>query len=202
MKTLLFSIALFLFASAINLFASVSSLSDDKYIITYKFTEKDNPNSKEFKLYRDGNKLKLVKKEKSAGGKDVTTSTYVMLEEKICYEVISSGAIKTGGKHNGVECSYIGMKWGIYISDLDNWQKECNLFSSPLRTESVAGKDCTVHEVTYKDISVDLTLYWFYNNKLMLKKQNPSITLEAISIDENPTFAADEFTVPSDVQWF
>ncbi len=198
-KLIIFFILTLSICSA-ELFSNTSSLSDNKYIITYKFTEKDNPNSKEFKLYCDGNKIKLVKKDKDKNGNEVTTSTYVMIEERISYDVISSSVIKTGGKHMGVECHYIGMKWGVYIMDLDCGDKEWTIFGSELRRETIAGIDCSVREVTLG--AYGGTTYYFYNNNLMLKKQNPAVTMQAISIDENPTFAPDEFVIPSDVQWY
>ena len=96
----------------------------DKYIVEFEYFEKQGENRSTFKLFRNGNKIKVWKKVKDSRNSDVITTMYVYKDEGMSYIITESNGQKIGSKHNGAECSFIGMSWGIYILDLN----DCSFF--------------------------------------------------------------------------
>ena len=175
-------------------FISFKAAAQDKYTIEYQFSEKDGNNQKTFTLSRDGDKIKLKGKDKY--GNMVTM--WAFKNENTIYTLTENKDVKLGTKYNGMDCSYIGMQWGIYILDLNS----CDYLISNASAEGtadIAGKTCTIYNVMKQgDLRTD---YYVYDNKLTLKMSSPATTIVALSFNDSPTFAPDEFTLPTGVDW-
>jgi hypothetical protein len=182
------------FALLLLFFMSLKLMAQDRYIVEYQYSEKDGANKKTFTLYRDGDKIKFKGLDKYGN----TVTMWAFKDEKNIYTLTENSATKIGTKYKGMDCSYIGMQWGVYILDLDN----CDFLlgsSTPQGAESVAGKECSAYNIMQQgDIRTD---YYIYDNKLMLKRTAPTTTIEATSFNDNPTFSADEFTLPAGIEW-
>lgn len=175
-------------------FISLKPAAQDRYTVDYQYSEKDGANKKTFTLYRDGDKIKIKGLDKY--GNSVTM--WAFKNEKNIYTLTENSAAKIGNKYKGIDCSYIGMQWGVYILDLDNCQFVFDNTTAQ-GTIDVAGKNCTIYNIIQQgDIRTD---YYIYDNKLMLKRTTPTTTIEATNFNDNPTFSPDEFTLPSGIQW-
>jgi hypothetical protein len=177
------------------LFLTLFKLSaQDKYKVEYEFFETGGEHRKTFTLSRDGDKIKIKGVDKYGG----TVTMYIYKDERAIYTLTEQRDVKIGTKFNGLDCSYVGMQWGVYILDLDKC--EFVLQSSTLQgTATVAGKECNMYNMmTSGDLRTD---YYFYNNNLMLKRTAPTTTIQALSFDDNPVFAPDEFTKPANILW-
>ncbi len=182
------------FALLLLFFISLKLAAQDRYIIEYQYSEKDGGNRKTFTLSRDGDKIKFKGKDKY--GNMVTM--WAFKNENSIYTLTENDATKIGTKYNGMDCSYLGMQWGVYILDLNN----CDFLISNSTADGsadVAGKTCTIYNIMKQgDLRTD---YYIYDNKLTLKSSSPATTIEALSFNDNPTFAPDEFTLPSGIDW-
>jgi len=171
----------------------------DKYIIEYEYFEKQGENKSTFKLFRYGSKIKVWKKVKDSHNADVITTMYVYKDEGKSYLITESNGQKIGSKHNGAECSFIGMSWGIYILDLS----DCDFFlqnATMAGSENILGKDCTDYNAMQSGNA--RTDYFVYKNNLTLKMTSPNTTIHATSYNDNPVFLPDEFSVPADVTYY
>lgn len=184
--------ALIIILTAVNIITGNIS-AQDIYKITYKFSEKDNTNSKTFTLNRSNNDYLIEGVDKYGNN----VKMYVKKDERKIYTVTSNSAVTIGTRHIGIECSYIGMQWGVYLLDLDKCEFLLQM-ATAAGSSVVAGKDCTIYNVMQQgDLRTD---YYIYNNQISLKMTSPSTTIEAVSFQDNPSFPADEFTLPA-IEW-
>ncbi len=175
-------------------FTCLKLTAQDKYAIDYEYSEKDGQNKKPFTLYRDGDKIKFKGVDKYGS----TVTMYILKNENTIYTVTENKATTIGVKFTGLDCSYVGMQWGVYILDLEKCEFLLNS-STVQGTANVAGKECTIYNIIQSgDARTD---YYIYNNNLMLKRTAPTTTIQATSFNESPTFAADEFKIPSGIEW-
>ncbi len=175
-------------------FTCLKLAAQDKYAIDYEYFEKDGQNKKPFILYRDGDKIKFKGVDKYGS----TVTMFILKNENTIYTVTENTATTIGVKFRGLDCSYVGMQWGVYILDLEKCEFLLNN-STAQGTVNVAGKECTIYNIIQSgDARTD---YYIYNNNLMLKRTTPTTTIQATSFNDNPTFTADEFTVPPGIQW-
>jgi len=173
---------------------TLSTLSQDMYQIEYKFSEKPEANVKSFILSRNGDNIKIKGKSKTGA----TVTMYILKGEGNIYTLTEERDVKIGVKYRGLDCNYVGMQWGVYILDLP----KCEFVTttgSVVGTVTIAGKETTMYNIA-SDGSVKTDIY-IYNNKLMLKRDAPTTIIEALSFNESPIFAADEFTPPAGITW-
>ncbi|MCC6866466.1 MAG: hypothetical protein IT280_09950 [Ignavibacteria bacterium] len=167
--------------------------SQDTYKITYKYSEKEHPNTKNFILEKNGNNYKFIGVD--TYGNDVIM--YINKDERKIYTVTKNGDLTIGTRYNGIDCSYPGMHWGVYLLDLD----KCGYLMQSVTasgSDTIAGKECTIYNAAQQgNLRTD---YYIYNNQISLKMSSPSTTIEAISFDESPVFSSTEFTPPS-IDW-
>lgn len=175
-------------------FISLKLSAQDRYIVDYQYTEKDGANKKAFTLSRDGDKIKIKGKDKYGN----TVTMWAFKDEKNIYTLTENKDVKIGNKYNGMDCSYIGMQWGVYILDLNNCDFLINNSTSQGNAD-ITGKNCTIYNIIQSgDLRTD---YYVYDNKLTLKSSSPSTTIEATNFNDNPVFSTDELTLPAGVEW-
>ncbi len=173
---------------------SLSLFSQDMYQVEYKFSEKPTANVKNFTLSRNGDNIKI----KGVNTNGATVTMWIFKGEGNIYTLTETRDVKIGSKYRGLDCNYIGMQWGVYILDLP----QCEFVTTTgtaQGTATIAGKETTMYNIA-SDGSVRTDI-WIYANKLMLKRDAPTTVIEALSFNDNPTFAADEFTLPAGVTW-
>ncbi len=173
---------------------SLKLFAQDVYQVEYKFSEKPTANVKNFTLSRSGDNIKI----KGTNTNGATVTMWVFKGEGNIYTLTETRDVRIGVKYRGLDCNYIGMQWGVYILDLP----KCEFVTTTgtvVGTVNIAGKETTMYNLA-SDGSVKTDIY-IYDNKLMLKRDAPTTIIEALSFNESPTFAADEFTLPAGITW-
>lgn len=136
----------------------------------------------------------LVKLYRSENGKSFTTLIDYSANR---YYDIAEDKGKTGNKYSSVNYKIITGMWHILFNGLNETVRSWERLPAQ---QMVSGKMCDVYDSGKPSVGNAKMQYFFYGD-IMLKMDKPGHLIEAVSVDESPVFADDEFTVPSDVNW-
>lgn len=183
-------ISLILFALAAAISYSNSQIDPGSIKIEYK-NETLGGNVSTMILYKKDNMIKLYRNE---NGKSFTTLIDYSANR---YYDFAEDKGRTGNKYNSVNYTAITGMWHILFNGLNETVKSWE--RSPVQ-QMAAGKMCDVYDSGKPSEGKAKMQYFFYGN-IMLKMEKLGHIIEAVSVDETPVFAEDEFTVPADVNW-
>jgi hypothetical protein len=170
-----------------------------KVIIDYEFSDKSLVNKMAIKLYKDGDLYKLVRKLSNSPGETGVVTTYIDVTGNSVVTVTEKDGVKKGIKSGwSDDYSALVMQYHVLFRGIPSGKSFKN-FSKSAGSETVSGKECDVYEVGISLLGA-VTKYYMWNS-IMLRSTAPDYSVNATGIDENPLFAADELTVPGDVEW-
>lgn len=136
----------------------------------------------------------MVKFSRSENGK--TFTTLIDYSANKYYDLIEDKGIK-GNKYNSINYTNITGMWHILYNGLNDivrsWDRQ------PAE-QTVAGKMCVVYDSGKPSVGNAKMQYFFYGD-IMLKMDKLGHLIEAVSVDEAPVFAEDEFEIPANVTW-
>lgn len=192
------SLKFILFAVFIN--CAVSVYADPvKVYIEYEHTNKSSANKMIFKLYKDGDKYKLVRKLSDSPAETGIVTTYIDITAGTLISVTEKDGVKKGLKA-GWDDDYSSLV--IQFPVLFKGIPPGKAFKGYKRidgTETVNGKECDIYQGPV-NILMQSTKYYMWDG-IMLKSTSPGSETVSTVINEDPAFTADEFTVPADVQF-
>ena len=147
-------------------------------VFTIMFCKKDN----------------MVKFSRSENGK--TFTTLIDYSANKYYDLIEDKGIK-GNKYNSINYTNITGMWHILYNGLNETVRGWEHLPGQ---QTVAGKMCDVYDSGKPSVGGAKMQYFFYGD-IMLKMDKLGHLIEAVSVDDAPVFADDEFEIPSGVTW-
>lgn len=184
------TIILFLVALLLNTVNIDSQIAPGSIKVEFK-NETLGGNVSTIVLYKKDNLVKLYRNE---NGKSFTT---IIDYSANMYYDIAEDKRKTGNKYSSINYPIISGMWHILFNGLNETVKGWERLPAQ---QTVAGKMCDVYDSGKPSVDGAKMQYFFYGD-IMLKMDKPGHKIEAVSVDEAPVFAGDEFTVPADVNW-
>jgi hypothetical protein len=190
-------------SSKIILFAvffvfAVSAYADPaKVYIEYEHTSSSK--TVKIKLYKDGDKYKLVKPLSDSPGETGIVTTYIDVIGNSVISVTEKDGVKKGIKAGWSDDYFaLVMQYHVLFRGVPEG-KSFKSFTKQAGTETIDAKECEVYQSGITILGAS-TKYYMWEG-IMLKAAAPDYTTNASDIDENPLFNTDEFTMPSDVDW-
>ena len=192
------SLRIILFAYFI--ICAVSVYSDPvKVYIEYEHTNKNSANKMIFKLYKDGDKYKLVRKLSDSPDETGVVTTYIDVTAGTVVSVTEKDGVKKGLKTVWVDdYSLLGIQFPVFFRGIPPGKAYMS-YKKTDATETVNGKVCDIYQGPI-DILMQSSKYYLWD-RIMLKSTAPGYETISTVINEDPVFTADEFTVPADVQF-
>lgn len=165
-----------------------TDLMSNDFIINYDISGKM---SGSMSMYRDGDKIKQIMNMEVMG---VKTSSNIYIMNDVVYTITDVGGTKFGNKINLDEYNKKNRSTGETITDFKDFEKFLS-DKKIIGTEEILGKKCDIYE-TAKGIDVSI-----YDKRYILKIKSPEFTAVATEMDPSPTFSANEFEIPDDVNF-
>jgi len=178
--------------------ASISTFADtSKVYIEYKHSVNSSQNKLNIKLYKDGNKYKLVRKLSDSPTETGIVTAYIDIDAASVITVTEKDGTK-----RGVKAEWDDNYWGLYMEFPVLFRgipdgKGLSKLTKLTETETINGRVCDIYQSAMTILGAS-TKYYMWGG-IMLKSVSPGSSTEAEVVDENPVYAADEFTVPADV---
>jgi hypothetical protein len=182
------------------IFFAVSTYADPvKVYIEYEHTGKNSANKMIFKLYKDGDKYKLVRNLSDSPTETGIVTTYIDVTERSVISVTEKDGIKKGLK-TVWDDDYVllYLQYPVFFRGIPPGKAYMS-YKKVDGIETVNGKVCDIYQGPI-DILQQSSKYYLWD-RIMLKSTAPGYETIATTINEDPAFTADEFTVPSDVQF-
>jgi hypothetical protein len=182
------------------IFFAVSTYADpDKVYIEYEHTGKNSANKMIFKLYKDGDKYKLVRNRSDSQTETGIVTTYIDIANRSVVSVTEKDGIKKGLK-TVWDDDYVTLfiQYPIFFRGIPPGKAYMS-YKKVDGTETVNGKVCDIYQGPI-DILLQSSKYYMWD-RIMLKSTAPGYETIATTINDDPAFTADEFTVPADVQF-
>ena len=194
MKILKISIVILTVFIACNIYADIQ-----KVYIEYEYTDKSTSNKISFKLYKDGDKYKLIRKLSNSPGESGTVTGYIDVQAGTVISVAEKIGVKKGLK-SAWDDDYFAliMEYNILFRGIPKGKSFKN-YTKASGTETVNGRECDIYESGLSFLGAG-TKYYMWND-IMLKAAAPDYTTAATNIDENPVFSESEFIPPADVTY-
>lgn len=170
-----------------------------KVYVEYEHSNKSSANKMIFKLYKDGDKYKLVRKLSDSPTETGIVTTYIDITAGSLISVTEKDGVKKGLKaawdddYSALVIQFPVLFRGIPPGKVFKGYKRID------GTETVSGKECDVYQGPV-NILLQSTKYYMWDG-IMLKSTAPGSETIAAAINEDPGFTADDFTVPADVQF-
>jgi hypothetical protein len=170
-----------------------------KLYIQYENTSTSGANKMNVKLYKEGERYKLVRALSDSPGETGNVTTYIDVAENSVITVTEKNGVKKGTKSAWSD-DYSGLviQYKVLFRGIPKGKSE-KTFTKRTGTESVNGKECDVYESGLSFLGAS-TKYYMWND-VMLKSEAPDNLMSAVTIDEDPVFMSDEFVPPADVDW-
>lgn len=182
----------FLFVCAVNIYSDPV-----KVYIEYEHTSKSSKNKMVFKLYKDGDKYKLVRKLSDSPTETGIVTTYIDIANSSVISVTEKDGVKKGLKSAwDNDYTVLFIQYPVFFRGMPTG-KSSKLYTKLDGTETVNGKECDVYQTPINILGAS-TKYFMWNN-IMLKSAAPDNLTVAATINENPVFSDSEFAVPGDV---
>ena len=182
------------------LFYTISSYADPvKVYIEYEHTNKNSVNKMVFKLYKDGDKYKLVRNLSDSPRETGVVTTYIDVTAGSVVSVTEKNGLKKG--LNTVwsdDYTLLNIQFPVFFRGIPHGKAYMSYKKTDV-TETVNGKECDVYQGPI-DILQQSSKYYLWD-RIMLKSTAPGYETISTLINEDPAFTADEFTVPADVQF-
>ncbi len=192
MKILSKGFLVFIFFISFNIYADAA-----KVYIEYEHTSSSR--TVKIKLYKDGDKYKLVKPLSDSPGETGIVTTYIDVMGNSVITVTEKGGVKKGIKAGWSDDYFaLVMQYHVLFRGVPEG-KSFKSFTKQAGTETISGKECNVYQSGITILGAS-TKYYMWES-IMLKASAPDYTTNATNIDENPVFSVDEFSVPGDVNW-
>lgn len=188
------------FIFILALFISGSIYSDtQKLLIEYEFVPKSG-NKMTIRLYKDGERFKLIRKLSDSPNETGTVTTYIDVAGN---SVIS--VTEKDGKKKALKSAWDDDYTGLVVSNKILFRgipkgKSEKTYTKGAGSHTVNGRDCTTYDSGLSFLGAS-TKYYMWNDDIMLKSEAADNTVTAVTVDEDPIFSADEFTVPADVEY-
>lgn len=182
----------------ILLTVSVNSFADtSKVYIEYRHTDQSTQKNLDLRLFKEGNKYKIVRKLSDSPAETGIVTAYVDIDEGSVVTVTE----KDGSK-KGVKGAWDDNYWGLFMEFPVLFRgipdgKGLSTLTKRAETETINGRVCDIYQSAMTILGAR-TKYYMWGN-IMLKSVSPGSSTEAGLVDENPVFSSDEFTVPPDV---
>lgn len=194
MKSLKYFLLIFVLSFSANLFADTQKL-----VVEYEFVPKLG-NAMTIKLYKDGDRFKLVRKLSDTPGETGTVTTYIDVAGNSVVTVTEKG-----GKKKALKSAWDDDYTGLVVSNKILFRgipkgKSEKLYSKGAGMHRVMERDCSSYDSGISFLGASTT-YYMWNDDIMLKSEAADNTVTAVMVDEDPIFSSDEFTVPADVEW-
>lgn len=170
-----------------------------KVYIEYEHTNKSSANKMIFKLYKDGDKYKLVRKLSDSPTETGIVTTYIDITAGSLISVTEKDGVKKGLKSAwDDDYTVLFIQYPVFFRGMPTG-KSAKMYTRLDGTETVNGKECSVYQTPINILGVS-TKYYMWDG-IMLQSKGPGSETISTNINENPEFSADEFTVPADVQF-
>ena len=179
---------------------TISTIADtSKVYIEYKHSDKSAQNNLALKLYKDGSKYKLTRKLSNSPSETGIVTAYIDIDAGTVISVTE----KDGNK-KGVKAAWDDNYWGLFMEFPVLFRgipegKGLSKLSKLTDTETINGRVCDIYQSAMTILGAS-TKYYMWGN-IMLMSVAPGSSTEPEMVDENPVFAADEFSVPPDVTY-
>lgn len=185
--------------AALLFFSSIIYSDTLKLLIEYENTTVSTAKIMTVKLYKAGDKYKLVRKLSDSPSETGTVTTYVDINENSVITVTEKDGVKKGTKSAwSDDYSALVIQYKVLFRGIPKGKSE-KTFTKRTGSEYVNGKECEVYESGLSFLGAG-TKYYMWND-VMLKSEAPDNVVSIVSMDENPLFSGGEFTVPADVNW-
>lgn len=187
----------FIILLAVLLSAHINA-DTQKLMVEYEYAPKSG-NKMMIKLYKDGERYKLVRKLSDSPTETGIVTTYIDVTGNSVITVTEKD-----GKKKGLKAAWDDDYSGLVILNKILFRgipkgKSEKTYTKRAGTETVNGKECDVYESGLSFLGVAVKYYMW--DGTMLKSEAPDNTVSAVVLDEDPIFAPDEFNVPPDVDW-
>ncbi|NOS83660.1 MAG: hypothetical protein HOP31_00840 [Ignavibacteria bacterium] len=185
---------------AVFVVCAVSVYADPvKVYIEYEHSNKSSTNKMIFKLYKDGDKYKLVRKLSDSPTETGIVTTYIDVTAGTLISVTEKDGIKKGLKSAwDDDYSVLFIQFPVFFRGMPTG-KSSKSYTRLDGTETVNGRECTVYQSPV-NILLQSTKYYMWDG-IMLQSKGPGSETISTNINEDPAFTADEFTVPADVEF-
>ncbi|GEM_PF-1387820 len=194
MKSSKFILFAFFFVFAFSTYADPV-----KVYIEYEHTGKNSANKMIFKLYKDGDKYKLVRNLSDSPTESGIVTTYIDITDRTVISVTEKDGVKKGLK-SAWDDDYVVLylQYPVFFRGIPPGKAYMS-YKKVEGTETVNGKECDIYQGPI-DILMQSSKYYMWD-RIMLKSTAPGYETISTLINEDPAFTADEFTVPADVQF-
>ena len=179
---------------------SISTFADtSKVYVEYQHSDKSTQKNLDIKLFKDGSKYKLVRKLSDSPSETSIVTAYIDIDASSVITVTEKDGTK-----KGLKAAWNDNYWGVFIEFPVLFRgipesKGLSKLTKLADTETINGRVCDIYQSALTILGASAKYYMWGN--IMLKSVSPNNTTEAELVDENPVFAPDEFTVPSDVTY-
>lgn len=192
MRKIIPLLLVFLLTVSVNSFADTS-----KVYIEYKHTDQSTQKNLDLKLFKEGNKYKVVRKMSDSPAETGIVTAYVDIDAGSVVTVTE----KDGSK-KGVKSAWDENYWGLFMEFPVLFRgipegKGLSKLTKRAETETINGRVCDIYQSAMTILGASTKHYMWGN--IMLKSVSPGSSTEAGLVEENPVFSSDEFTVPPDV---
>ncbi|HMQ79701.1 MAG TPA: hypothetical protein PKE39_11225 [Ignavibacteria bacterium] len=185
---------------ALFFICAVSVYADPvKVYIEYEHSNKNSANKMVFKLYKDGDKYKLVRKLSDSPDETGIVTTYIDITERTVVSVTEKDGVKKGLR-SAWDDDYVSLflQYPVFFRGIPPGKAYMS-YKKVEGTETVNGKDCDVYQGPVSILQQSSKYYLW--DRIMLRSTAPGYETVSTLINEDPAFTADEFTVPADVQF-
>lgn len=179
---------------------SLSTYADPvKVYIEYEHTAKNSSNKMIFKLYKDGDKYKLVRNLSDSPTETGTVTAYIDITDRTVISVTEKDGVKKGLR-SAWDDDYVALylQYPVFFRGIPPGKAYMS-YKKVEGTEIVNGKECDIYQGPV-NILLQSTKFYLWD-RIMLKSTSPGSETISTLINEDPAFTADEFTVPADVQF-
>ena len=189
-----------IFLFALFFVCAVSVYADPvKVYIEYEHSNKISANKMTFKLYKDGDKYKLVRKLSDSPAETGIVTTYIDITAGTLVSVTEKDGVKKGLKAAwDDDYSALVIQYPVLFKGIPSG-KAFKSYKRNDGTETVNGRECNVYQSPISILGAG-TKYYMWDG-IMLKSTAPGTETISTVINEDPVFTTDEFTVPADVQF-
>ncbi|HWA05706.1 MAG TPA: hypothetical protein VG961_04090 [Ignavibacteria bacterium] len=170
-----------------------------KVYVEYEHTSKNSSNKMIFKLYKDGDKYKLVRNLSDSPSETGIVTTYIDVTAGTVISVTEKDGVKKGLKTAWVDdYTLLGLQFPVFFRGIPPGKAYMS-YKKTDDTETVNGKICDIYQGPV-NILLQSSKYYMWD-RIMLKFTAPGYETISTTLNEDPDFTADEFTVPADVQF-
>ena len=170
-----------------------------KVYVEYEHLNNSSANKMTFKLYKDGDKYKLVRKLSDSPTETGIVTAYIDVTAGTLVSVTEKDGVKKGLKAAwDDDYSALLIQYPVLFKGIPSGKAFKN-YKRIDGTETVNGRECNVYQSPISILGAG-TKYYMWDG-VMLKSTAPGTETISTVINEDPAFTADEFTVPADVQF-